>query len=140
MITACSTFLTNWPPDSQGVTKADARRKSPWSALAAQNETAGVLHQALPRSRHDLARALEPCAETRDNAFLHAGLSPVVAHEAQTLQDLSWIRAPILDDRKRLAHFVVYGLTPQPKVVMGRRRIRFDQRRLCQTRRQLRPV
>lgn len=44
-------------------------------------------------------------------AFVHAGIRPGLPLEAQTEQDLLWIRAPFLDDRRDHGPLIVHGHT-----------------------------
>jgi len=57
-----------------------------------------------------------------DYLFVHAGLRPGVALEAQSREDMMWIRREFLDCPDWLGHCVVHGHTPtkEPEVLTNR--------------------
>ncbi len=67
---------------------------------------------AIPDAHLSLLRNLETSVAIGDYAFVHAGLRPGLPLEAQSEQDLIWIRAPFLDHDGDFGKFVVHGHTP----------------------------
>jgi serine/threonine protein phosphatase 1 len=61
-----------------------------------------------------------------DYFFAHAGAQPGTPLEAQTKQDLLWIRKPFLEDEGRFEKIVVHGHTPEAEVYADQRRIGLD--------------
>ena len=60
--------------------------------------------------------------------FVHAGLRPGVALEAQEPHDLMWIREPFLSDRGDHGALVVHGHTALPRAVHFGNRVDLDTR------------
>jgi len=58
--------------------------------------------------------------------FAHAGINPDVSLEAQTPEDLMWIREPFLSWPKAMDTVVVHGHTPRPEPEVARHRIGTD--------------
>jgi serine/threonine protein phosphatase 1 len=74
-------------------------------------------------------RFLESFADTfrfGDYLFVHAGIRPGVAIDAQDKADLRWIREPFLTDAKEHGCVVVHGHTIVDKVEERRNRIGID--------------
>lgn len=64
---------------------------------------------------HRAFLAAQPCWIARGEAvFVHAGIRPGVPMEAQAEQDLLWIRAAFLEDRRDHGALVVHGHTALP--------------------------
>ena len=60
-----------------------------------------------------------------DYFFVHAGVRPGVALQAQQERDLMWIRGPFLDSDERFEKYIVHGHTPvlQPDIRPNRMNI-----------------
>lgn len=61
-----------------------------------------------------------------DYAFVHAGVRPSTALDAQRRSDLRWIRDPFLDHRAPLEKMIVHGHTMNDDVAYGVHRIGID--------------
>ena len=61
-----------------------------------------------------------------DYFFTHAGIRPGIPLDAQTEDDLLWIRRPFLASRRRHAKVIVHGHTIDPAVRLGGNRIGVD--------------
>ncbi len=84
------------------------------------------LAAALPKSHHDLLRALRMYEEIGDYAFVHAGVRPGVAIADQDLEDLLWIRDEFLTSDADFGKVVVHGHTPTRQPVLAANRIGLD--------------
>jgi serine/threonine protein phosphatase 1 len=71
-----------------------------------------LLLSALPACHRRFLEDLPACHRIGDTLFVHAGIRPGVALEAQERHDLIWIREPFLDHRGPLGVHVVHGHTP----------------------------
>lgn len=69
---------------------------------------------------------LEAMLRFGDYIFVHAGLRPGVALEAQDRRDLIWIREPFLSDPRDHGAVVVHGHTPVETVEVRANRIGID--------------
>lgn len=69
------------------------------------------LLDAMPTSHYQLLDRLEPMVSTGDYVFVHAGVRPGVALDAQHREDLQWIRDEFLDHPDPSAAVVVHGHT-----------------------------
>jgi calcineurin-like phosphoesterase family protein len=72
---------------------------------------------------------LESFADTfrfGDYLFVHAGIRPGIAVEAQEREDLLWIREPFLNDTKEHGCVIVHGHTIVPEVEERHNRIAID--------------
>jgi serine/threonine protein phosphatase 1 len=85
-----------------------------------------ALNRALPADHRALLRSLELTAERGDYLCVHAGVRPGVPLEAQTEQDLLWIRDDFLKSEKRLSKVIVHGHTPSEEAYVGPHRIGLD--------------
>ena len=65
----------------------------------------------IPRSHVDFVADFEPSVRVGDYLFVHAGVRPGVALDAQKDVDLRWIRDDFLDDRRDHGAVVVHGHT-----------------------------
>ena len=61
-----------------------------------------------------------------DYLFVHAGVRPGVSLEAQSEDDLVWIRRPFLDHTGSFGKIVVHGHTPEALPVIRPNRIGID--------------
>jgi serine/threonine protein phosphatase 1 len=77
---------------------------------------------ALPEAHLDFFHGLLMSASFGDYFFCHAGARPGVSLEAQTPQDLLWIREDFLDSHYAFDKMIVHGHTPnaEPEVTSGR--------------------
>jgi serine/threonine protein phosphatase 1 len=89
-------------------------------------EAAGAFAKALPADHRRFFETLELSWTAGDYFFAHAGVRPGVPLDAQTSQDLLWIREPFLSDTRRLAKVIVHGHTPSEAVQADARRIGID--------------
>ncbi len=84
------------------------------------------LEQNLPDPHRAFIHGLDLYVEIGDYLFVHAGLRPGRALDAQTEEDMLWIRDDFLGDRRRFDKIVVHGHTPQRAPVWDKRRIGLD--------------
>jgi serine/threonine protein phosphatase 1 len=75
-------------------------------------DLAAMLAAKLPPAHRAFLDALPLSARFGDYFFCHAGIRPGVPLEAQTAEDLLWIREPFLLDRRDHGAVVVHGHTP----------------------------
>lgn len=92
------------------------------------------------RRVHDMAReqvpredvaflAARPLTLMRGEVlFVHAGIRPGVPLEAQTEQDLVWIREPFLSDTREHGLLIIHGHTAIPEPTHYRNRVNIDSR------------
>ena len=80
----------------------------------------------LPASHVAFLRGLKRTHREADYLFVHAGIRPGVAIEAQTLDDLVSIRQPFLWTEQPLGMIVVHGHSSNPTVVRTENRIGLD--------------
>jgi serine/threonine protein phosphatase 1 len=66
----------------------------------------------LPAAHVDWVRALQLRYDDGRRFFVHAGVNPGMALDAQEDFDLLWIREPFLSDRRDYGRLVVHGHTP----------------------------
>ena len=84
------------------------------------------LNRALPADHRALLQSLQLTAERGDYLCVHAGVRPGAPLEAQTEQDLLWIREDFLRSEKRLSKVIVHGHTPTEEAYLGPHRIGLD--------------
>jgi serine/threonine protein phosphatase 1 len=82
----------------------------PAAADAAQTAFAA----AFPPAHRDFLRRLRLSATVGDYHFVHAGVRPGVALDAQAERDLLWIRHTFLESDADFGKVVVHGHTPEP--------------------------
>jgi len=85
-----------------------------------------MLRDNLPQSHVVLLQRLQLCHVEGDYYFCHAGVRPGVALEAQSAQDLMWIREDFLQSRKPLGKIVVHGHSIETEPVVTANRIGID--------------
>jgi serine/threonine protein phosphatase 1 len=85
-----------------------------------------ALRAALPPAHLAFFQTLETSFELGDYFFAHAGAKPGVPLDEQREEDLLWIRAPFLNDRRRFEKVVVHGHSPVAEVHIDDRRIGLD--------------
>jgi serine/threonine protein phosphatase 1 len=66
---------------------------------------------AVPEAHRDFLAALPALHRAGDCAFVHAGIRPGIALEAQTETDLVWIRDPFLTETASFGPLIVHGHT-----------------------------
>jgi diadenosine tetraphosphatase ApaH/serine/threonine PP2A family protein phosphatase len=86
----------------------------------------GELRQALPPSHLDFMRRLALSHVEGDYYFTHAGVRPGVALDAQTPQDLMWIRDEFLSSKADFGKIIVHGHTITDAPDVRRNRIGID--------------
>lgn len=87
---------------------------------------AQALRAALPDSHLRLLRSQGHSVAVGDYFFAHAGARPGVALDAQSPDDLMWVRHEFLDHPAPFEKVVVHGHTPADAVVSDARRIGVD--------------
>ena len=81
---------------------------------------------ALPERHLAFFQGLLPSFTCGDYFFAHAGAKPGAPLDAQTEQDLMWIRKPFLEDEARFERIVVHGHTPSEEPHADHRRVGLD--------------
>jgi serine/threonine protein phosphatase 1 len=80
----------------------------------------------VPEAHLAFLRGLDLFARFGDYAFVHAGIEPGIALEAQTRQTLLWMREPFLESTQEYDAVIVHGHTPRREVEVRRNRIDID--------------
>lgn len=83
----------------------------PLALLAEPMAAPALLRAAIPKAHAALLRALPDSVQIGDVLFVHAGIRPGVALDAQDPQDLRWIRTPFLRSTVDHGVLVVHGHT-----------------------------
>ncbi|WP_066722448.1 metallophosphoesterase family protein [Sphingomonas pituitosa] len=83
----------------------------PLALLAQPAAAAALLGAAIPETHVALLRSLPDSARVGDVLFVHAGIRPGVALDAQDHHDLRWIRSPFLRSTADHGVLVVHGHT-----------------------------
>jgi serine/threonine protein phosphatase 1 len=86
----------------------------------------GAFAAALPDAHRRFFETLKLSAGIGDYFFVHAGVRPGVALEAQNPDDLVWIRGEFLDSEAPFGKMVVHGHTPSPEPALRQNRIGID--------------
>ncbi|WP_235519255.1 MULTISPECIES: metallophosphoesterase family protein [unclassified Caulobacter] len=94
--------------------------------MRAWRDTREAFAAALPDAHRDFFADLALSYARGDYLFVHAGVRPGVALDAQAARDLLWIREPFLTCVRPLEKLVVHGHTPSPRVHADHRRIGLD--------------
>src|SRR5262249_39826103 len=84
------------------------------------------LHAAIPPEHVHFLNNLDLSVRIGDYVFVHAGVRPGVPLEAQSEQDLLWIREAFLADRRPLGAVIVHGHTPAQRPFRDGRRVGLD--------------
>ena len=74
-------------------------------------EALEVLRKAVPRAHVEFLEGFGDTFSFGDYLFVHAGIRPGLALDAQDRKDLRWIREPFLSDVKEHGFMVVHGHT-----------------------------
>ncbi len=88
--------------------------------------TGGRLASAVPKAHQAFLARLKPSVRLGDYYFVHAGVDPSVALDAQEAEAQLWIREPFLDSRQELDAVIVHGHTPVKRVAVRPNRIGID--------------
>ena len=102
------------PPPPRGSAPED------WAKASA------ALGEALPADHRALLRSMPLAVERGDYLCAHAGVRPGLPLEAQSEQDLLWIRDDFLRSERRLEKVIVHGHTPAEEAFVGDHRIGLD--------------
>jgi serine/threonine protein phosphatase 1 len=96
--------------------------------LKQMDEDAAVRHlrAQIPQTHQQFLEGLADTFRFGDYLFVHAGIRPGVAIEAQDRADLRWIREPFLSDSKEHGFVVVHGHTIVEAVEERSNRIGID--------------
>lgn len=95
-------------------------------AAASWEELLEMTNRVIAPEWIDFIRTFEASVCIGDYAFVHAGIRPGVALEAQSLSDLRWIREPFLSSELAHGHVIVHGHTITDEPVFRRNRIGID--------------
>lgn len=102
----------------------------PWWLRNGGDATLSSLKVARPRDISDdildWMRGLPTFHEDERRCYVHAGLRPRVAREAQSDEDRLWIREPFLTTEWDFGKLVVHGHTPVPTARPDLRRFRVN--------------
>lgn len=93
---------------------------------ASWDELQTAMRQAISREWIDFILSFKPSHRIGDYAFVHAGVRPGVALDAQTPGDLRWIREPFLSSEQRHDGVIVHGHTITENPELRRNRIGID--------------
>ncbi|WEX08465.1 metallophosphoesterase family protein [Chelativorans sp. AA-79] len=85
-----------------------------------------ALMEAIPREHLDFLHGLKLSASFGDFFFCHAGIRPGVPLEAQSAEDLIWIRERFRHDPTLHPKLVVHGHTPMPEPEIMLNRVNLD--------------
>ncbi|GAA0731359.1 metallophosphoesterase family protein [Sphingomonas japonica] len=89
-------------------------------------DLAATLLQRIPRSHVDFLARGRQSIRSGDYLFVHAGIRPGRALDAQNVRDLRWIREPFLSAVRNDGMMVVHGHTPTRDVDIREDRIGVD--------------
>lgn len=90
------------------------------------SEAVETIRRAIPTSHREFLASFHDTVRIGDYLFVHAGIRPGVAIEAQAQSDLRWIRQPFLDDSRNHGFIVVHGHTISERVDQAVNRIGID--------------
>ena len=89
-------------------------------------EAGDAIRDAIPALHRDFLASFHDTVRIGGYLFVHAGIRPGVALDAQAQSDLRWIRQPFLDDRRDHGFIVVHGHTISDGVEQPVNRIGID--------------
>ncbi len=107
---------------SYGVPADDAL----WAPRTAFDRLQAAFRTRLPPAHRDFLESLRLMHIEGDYAFVHAGVRPGMALDAQVEEDLIWIREPFLSSVEDFGKIVVHGHTITPRPDMQANRIGID--------------
>lgn len=123
-------------PDSAGLwfmNGGDATLRSygvdPWQCARSDNfaeDLRRTFARRLPEEHLDFYHNLRLSHEVGDYLFVHAGVRPGVALDAQAPEDLIWIREEFIDSNEDYGRVIVHGHTPMRKPQSLANRIGID--------------
>jgi serine/threonine protein phosphatase 1 len=137
-------LVTKQAPDKGGDTPEILQTMAKWlrfggqETLASYRVPARMIYANEPADLLEALKASIPAqdirflqqtalkAESGDYFFAHAGVHPDIALEAQSSQDLLWIREPFLSHNKPLARTIVHGHSISPQISRRAHRIGID--------------
>lgn len=102
------------------------RAPSPLAGGKELTRTADALRGAMPAAHLQFLQSLKLHVRFGDYVFVHAGLKPGVALDAQLERDMLTIREPFLKSRAQWPFVVVHGNTPVERLYRDQRRIAVD--------------
>ncbi|MBB4616785.1 metallophosphoesterase family protein [Sphingomonas abaci] len=89
-------------------------------------ELLAAMQRLVPAAHRDFVDGFEDSIAIGDYLFVHAGVRPEVALDAQRPADLRWIRDPFLDHPRPLEKMIVHGHTVTDAPEMRAHRIGID--------------
>ena len=89
-------------------------------------DAAEEIRRAIPAAHRDFLASFHDTARIGGYLFVHAGIRPGVALDAQAQSDLRWIRQPFLEDTRDHGFIVVHGHTISDGVDQASNRIGID--------------
>ncbi|WP_336985810.1 metallophosphoesterase family protein [Altererythrobacter aquiaggeris] len=98
---------------------------------ASMEELLTIYRDAVPEADIAFLKGFEELIVIGDYLFVHAGIAPDVAPNAQKRKDMLWIREPFLSYREPHSHVVVHGHTISDKVEDCGNRIGIDTGAYC---------
>ena len=117
----------HWLHTTMGGAATLASYGVPDALEGAPRATHAAFTRAFPRAHHDfLTRGCGLWMRVGGYVFVHAGIRPGVAMEAQDRDDLIWIREPFLSSTEDFGFKVVHGHTIVPRVEHHPNRIAID--------------
>lgn len=93
---------------------------------APTDEARKLMIDAIPQQDVEFLAGLEDYAVIGDYLFVHAGIRPNRRLDAQSQEDLRWIREPFLSSHADHGHFVVHGHTISHDAEVRANRIGID--------------
>ena len=105
---------------SYGIEAPSEPSREAWSALR------DSFRAAVPLAHRAFLAGLELMVQEGRLLFVHAGIRPDVALEAQTKRDLLWIRTEFLEAERADPWLVVHGHTPRSEAYAGPGRLCLD--------------
>lgn len=85
-----------------------------------------AMQDSVPGEHVEFLKAMPISLRSSHFVFVHAGLRPGIALDAQTDQDMLWIREPFLSEGPRMDYMVIHGHTPSDDLDRGPNRIGID--------------
>ena len=101
---------------------------SVWREVSPQdmNDLRDELTANLPQAHLEFFQSLKPFHVAGNYGFVHAGIRPGVALQAQRSEDLLWIREEFTESRETHELIIVHGHTIRPEVEILPNRIGID--------------
>ncbi|SEH74843.1 serine/threonine protein phosphatase 1 [Rhizobium tibeticum] len=86
----------------------------------------GFIRQSIPKPHVDFLRSLPIFVDTPSVLFVHAGIDPMLPIEAQSDDDLVFIRHRFFESRRPLPKVIVHGHTPNDEPEVLPKRLNLD--------------